>query len=169
MAEKIKECLTALCQSSVPLTVITVRGIMITTIVQEEPEIMEHIFKDGSRFKASGSFVQKWLHSAMGWSHQKGTRAAQKLPDDWEIQCEKSVFRKAYLLKEYNIPAKLYANSDQTQQLYAPGDKLMYAKTGLKQMSVIGGDEKRAFTVMVMVTSAGTLLPFQAIYHGKTN
>jgi hypothetical protein len=76
--------------------------------------------------------------------------------------------RKAYLLKEYDIPAELYANSDQTQRLYAPGDKLTYAETGAKQVTVIGGDEKQAFTTMVSVTSAGRLLPFQGIYHGKT-
>jgi hypothetical protein len=40
---------------------------------------------------------------------------------------------------------------------------------GSKQVTVIGGDEKRAFTVMVTVTSAGKLLPFQAIYQGKTD
>jgi hypothetical protein len=46
-------------------------------------------FKDGLTFRASDSFVQLWLHSAMGWSQRKGTHAAQKLPDDWEDQCEK--------------------------------------------------------------------------------
>jgi hypothetical protein len=35
-------------------------------------------------------------------------------------------------------------------------------------VSVIGGDEKRAFTVMVTITSAGFMLPFQAIYMGKS-
>jgi len=104
----------------------------------------------------------------MGWSLRKGTRAAQKLPNDWEDQCEKAAIRRAYLFKEYDIPAELYANSDQTQRLYAPGDRLTYAETGAKQVSVIGGDEKRAFTVVVTVTSDGTLLPFQAVYQGKT-
>ena len=76
--------------------------------------------------------------------------------------------RKAYLLKEYDIPAELYVNSDQTQCLYAAGDKLTYAQTGAKQVSVVGADEKQAFTVMVSVTSAGLMLPFQMIYTGKT-
>lgn len=39
---------------------------------------------------------------------------------------------------------------------------------GSKQVSLIGGDEKRAFTVMVSVSNSGELLPFQAIYEGKT-
>jgi hypothetical protein len=71
-------------------------------------------------------------------------------------------------LKEYDIPAELYANSDQTQRLYAPGNKLTYAETGAKQVTVIGGDKKCAFTSMVTVTSARKLLPIQGIYHGKT-
>jgi DDE superfamily endonuclease len=141
---------------------------MVATIIQEEPNIMRCEFNDGSTFRASDSFMRKWLHSTMGWTCRKGTRAAHKLPDDWEDQCEKSAMRKAYLLKEYDIPAELFVNSDQTQRLYAPGDKLMYAEIGAKQVSVIGGDEKRAFIVMVSVSSAGRMLPFQAIYHGKT-
>jgi hypothetical protein len=104
----------------------------------------------------------------MGWLRRKATCAAHKLPSDWEDQCERSAIRKAYQLKEYGIPPELYANSDQTQRLFASGDKLTYAETGSKQVSVVGADEKRAFTVMVTVTSAGTLLPFQAIYQGKT-
>jgi len=59
-------------------------------------------------------------------------------------------------------------NSDQTQWLYAPGDKLTYAEVDSKQVSVVGRDEKQAFTTMVTITSARVLLPFQAIYHGKT-
>jgi hypothetical protein len=142
---------------------------MVATIIREELEIMQRKFYDGSTFKASDTFIRTWLQSAMGWTRRKGTRAAQKLPNDWEVQCEKSAMRKAYLLKEYDIPPELYVNSDQTQRLYAPGHKMTYTEIGSKQVSVVGGDEKRAFTVMVTVSSAGKLLPFQAIYQGKTD
>jgi hypothetical protein len=108
-------------------------------------------------------------NSALGWSRRKGTRVAQKLPVDWENQCEKSAIRKAYLFKEYDIPAELYANSDQTQRLYAAGNKLTYTETGAKQVSVIGGDETWAFTVLVTITAAGLMLPFKVIYQGKTD
>jgi hypothetical protein len=131
--------------------------------------MLQRKFRDGSTFRASDSFVRKWLHEAMRWSRRKATRAAQKLPVDWEDQCERAALRKAYLIKEYDIPPELFANSDQTQRLYGPGDKLTYAETGSKQVSVIGGDEKRAFTVMITVTSAGRLLPIQAVYQGKTD
>ena len=105
---------------------------MLATIICEKPEILEKKFNDGSTFKASDLFMRAWLHNTMGWSRRKATRAAQKLPENWEDQCEKSAKRKAYLIKEYDIPAELYANSDQTQRLYAAGDKLTYAETGAR-------------------------------------
>lgn len=44
----------------------------------------------------------------------------------------------------------------------------MYAEIGVKQVSLVGAEEKRAFTIMVGVANDGTLLPFQAIYEGLT-
>jgi hypothetical protein len=96
------------------------------------------------------------------------TQAAQKLPENWEDQCERSFFCKAYIIKEHDIPAELFVNSGQTQLMYAPGDKMTWADTGAKQVSLINTDEKCAFTVMVSIASDRTLLPFQAIYQEKT-
>lgn len=53
--------------------------------------------------------------------------------------------------------------------VYAPGDKLTWAETGAKQVPVLGGEEKRAFTVLVSVACDGTVLPMQVIYSGKTH
>src|ERR1700761_7290224 len=100
----------------------------------------------------------------MNWSIRKATRAAQKLPEDWEDQCEQSALRKAYLIKEYDIPAELFINADQTQMVYAPGDKMTWAETGSSQVSVLGAEAKRVFTVVV-----GETLPFQVVYGGKTD
>ncbi|KAE9395334.1 hypothetical protein BT96DRAFT_958536 [Gymnopus androsaceus JB14] len=94
------------------------------------------------------------------FKHPIPTQAARKRPNDWEDQCERSEFRKAYVIKEEDIPAELWVNSDQTQIVYAPGDKMTWAPTGAKQVSLVGADEKRAFTLM--------LLPFQAVYQGLT-
>jgi hypothetical protein len=102
----------------------------------------------------------------LNWSVRKATRAAQKIPEDWEEKCEKSFLWKAYSIKEYDIPSALYVNSDQTQVVYAPGNKMTYALIGAKQVSLVGGDEKCAFTMMVSVANDRTLLLFQAIYTG---
>ena len=160
----IKDRLIALRKSRAPLTVVTVRGIMLATIIHMNPGILKMSFKDGSKFRASDTFVRGWLHSALDWSWRKATRSAHKLPENWEEQCEKSTFRKAYTIKEHDIPAELYVNSDQTQLVYAPGDKMTWAERGANQVTLTGTDEKRAFTLKVSVASDGTLLPFQAVY-----
>jgi hypothetical protein len=141
---------------------------MLAIIMQMKPEIFGKKLKDGSTFQASDSFVPGWLHKMLSWSMRKATQAAHKHPSDWEDQCEKSFFHKSYVIKEEDIPPELYVNSDQTQVVYAPGNRMTWADTGAKQVSVIGIDEKCAFTVMVSVAANGTLLPFQAIYEGMT-
>jgi hypothetical protein len=94
---------------------------------------------------------------------QHATRATQKLPDDWEDLCKRAFLCIAYSIKEEDIPPELFINSDQTQVVYAQDSKLTWALTGSCQVTVIGKDEKRAFTVTVSVSNSGTLLPFQAI------
>ncbi|KAG1724689.1 uncharacterized protein EDB91DRAFT_1087362 [Suillus paluster] len=56
---------------------------------------------------------------------------------------EQASLRLAYTIKEEDIPAALYINSDQTQVVYAQGSNFTWAKTG-----------------------ANTMLPLQAIYQG---
>jgi hypothetical protein len=63
----------------------------------------------------------------------------------------------------------LVVNFDQTQVTLAPGNRMSWAETGSKQVGMVGMDEKRAFTLVVGVSANGTLLPFQAVYVGKTN
>jgi hypothetical protein len=155
-------------EAGAPMTVITIRGVMLATITIMKPIILELPYRDGSTFKASDTFVRVWARRQLGWAERKATRAAQKIPQDWEDKCEKSFLRKAYSIKEYDIPSGLYVNSDQTQVVFAPGNKMTYAPVGAKQVALVGGEEKRAFTVMVSVANDGMLLPFQGIYEGKT-
>ena len=108
------------------------------------------------------------LHVHLGWSMWHATWAAQKLPTDWEDQCERSFFCKVHAIKEFDIPAVLYINSDQMQVIYAPGNHMMWAPIGAKQVSLVGADEKCTFTLMTSVAANGTILPFQAIYSRLT-
>ena len=141
---------------------------MIATIMEMEPAILCQTFKDGTTFRASDTYIRGWLHDALKWSRRKGTQAAHKLPNDWEDQVERSFLRKVYLIKEYDLLSSLYVNSDQMQVVYAPSDKMTWAETGARQIDLEGNDEKRAFTVLVSIANDGSLLPFQAIYHGGT-
>ena len=43
-----------------------------------------------------------------------------------------------------------------------------YVPTGSKQVEVIGKDEKQAFTLVVGISMSGEVLPFQAIYAGRS-
>ncbi|KAG6904915.1 hypothetical protein DXG01_006251 [Tephrocybe rancida] len=112
-----------------------------------KPELLQERFRDSSTFCASDAFVRKWLHHALGWSPRKGTWAAHKLPDNWEDLCKRSFFRKIFKIKDEDVPPELFVNLDQTQTVYAPGNKMTWAETGAKQVSV---------------------LPLQAIYTSKT-
>lgn len=132
------------------------------------PEIFEKQAADGTKFRCSDSYLRTWLHETMSWSTRRATRAAQKLPDNWEDVCEKSLLRIVHDIKRFDIPIALFINSDQTQVVYAQGSNLTWTATGSSQVSTVGEDEKRAFTVMVSVSNSGDLLPLQAIYGGKS-
>ncbi|EJD36404.1 hypothetical protein AURDEDRAFT_140079 [Auricularia subglabra TFB-10046 SS5] len=108
------------------------------------------------------------MHS-LGFSPHRPTRAAQKVPADADDQGWKMRMRGLYLSHKHFIPAALWANTDQTQLKYAFGTDYTWEATGSKQVSVLGQEEKRAFTLNVRVSLSGELLPFQAIYQGKTN
>jgi hypothetical protein len=169
IVDTIKTRLELLREKNSPVTILTARAIIIASILEKNPEIFQKTLKDGSSFQASESYVRRFLHNILSWSLRKATQAAQKLPKDWKNQCVRSFFRKAYSIKEEDIPIELYVNFDQTQVVYVPGNRLTWAKSGSKQVGMVGMDEKRAFTLVVAVAADGTLLPFQAVFLGKTN
>jgi len=45
---------------------------------------------------------------------------------------------------------------------------MTWNKAGEKQVETKGQDEKRAFTLVPSISASSDLLPFQAVYHGKT-
>ncbi|KAE9389686.1 hypothetical protein BT96DRAFT_774835, partial [Gymnopus androsaceus JB14] len=102
------------------------------------------------------------------WSERHSTQAVHKLPQDWEDQCLKALFRIVYLIKEEDILLELFVNSDQTQVVYAQGSNLTWAETGAKQVTVVGADKKHAFTAVVSVSNSRELLLIQSIYVGKS-
>ncbi|CAK5283597.1 unnamed protein product [Mycena citricolor] len=155
-------------ESGAQITVVTVHAIMIAAILLGAPEIFQKEFKDGSHFVASESFIRRWLHSTMNWSVRQSTNAAQKLPRDWQSLCEKFALRLAWMIKEHDIPAALIVNSDQTQVIYASGAGFTWADTGAKQVSVVGQEEKRAFTALLGITADGNAVGMQVIYDGLT-
>ncbi|KAJ7763379.1 hypothetical protein B0H16DRAFT_1244893, partial [Mycena metata] len=81
--EIIKEVISQLADlrsAGAPLSLATVRCIIIAIIHDQAPEIFEQRFKDGSHFQVSDSFCRKFLDKTLAWSMRAGTNAAQKLP-----------------------------------------------------------------------------------------
>ncbi|KAF8120185.1 hypothetical protein EV363DRAFT_1191847, partial [Boletus edulis] len=74
--------LNALRNGSVPLTLVTIRGVVVAMLMNMAPEIFNIKAPDGSFFRCSDSFLRAWLHKTMGWSERKATHAAQKLPEN---------------------------------------------------------------------------------------
>ncbi|KAJ6583142.1 hypothetical protein DFH09DRAFT_1076294 [Mycena vulgaris] len=124
--------LADLCGASAPLSLATVRCLIIATIGDRTPEIFEHHFKDRSTFCVSNSFCRKFLDKTLAWSMRKGTKAMQKLPKDAEEH-----------------------------------SRMTWAPCGAKQVTLIGNEEKRAFTALLAVLAAGDALPVQCMYEGK--
>ncbi|KAG8720050.1 hypothetical protein FRC09_010184 [Ceratobasidium sp. 395] len=66
------------------------------------------------------------------------------------------------------VPECCIVNADQTQVVYNSSDQKTWNATGERQIPVVGIEDKRAFTLLVSASLAGDVLPFQAIYTGKT-
>ena len=149
VVQEIKSRLETIREGKAPISVVTARAVILATIMEMDPHILHKTFNDRTTFQASDSYVCAWLHDAMHWSPRKGTCAAHKLPEDWEDKVEHSFLRKVHVIKEYDMLPQFYVNSDQTQMIYAPGDKMTWAVTGAKQVDLTGQEEKCAFMLMV--------------------
>ncbi|KAJ8579506.1 hypothetical protein M405DRAFT_895693 [Rhizopogon salebrosus TDB-379] len=141
---------------------------MVAYIEHDAPDLFKWTFVDGSQLRCFDSFVRKYLHN-LGWSERCSTRAAQKLPDNVEQVLLDSFLRQSSIIRDYAIPAALCVNTDQTQTHYQMGGKRTWNKKGEKQVSTMGMDEKRAFTLVPSISASGELLPMQTIFHGRTS
>jgi hypothetical protein len=93
----------------------------------------------------------------------------KKTPDNTKQFLTDTFFRLVWTISNYNILDVFLVNSDQTMVYYSAGATETYAPIGSKQVEVLGKDEKRGFTLRVGVSLSGKVLPFQAIYAGKTS
>jgi hypothetical protein len=76
VAETIIKQLNALRDAAAPLTLVTIRGIFVMTILDMASKIFEQKAHNGTTFRCLDSFLWKWLHETMNWSEWKATRAA---------------------------------------------------------------------------------------------
>ncbi|KAF8981728.1 hypothetical protein BDQ17DRAFT_1262757 [Cyathus striatus] len=143
---------------------------MIGQLQHLAPMIFEVPSSDGSLFVCSENFVLKFLHHSLGWSLQRATHAGRKIPANADNVMHKAFLCMAHVIKQYDITTPvLIVNGDQTQVVLSPGSGMTYAECGSSQVSIVGAEDKRAFTAFINILADGTLLPFQAIYQGQTS
>ena len=117
------------------------------------------------------NITETWARSLlrrMGYTQRKGTKGIKHLQDDFDE------IKKNYLQKIENIvitdeiPDNMVINWDQTACNLVPGGNWTMEKKGKEQVPIHGMDDMRQITVLLSVTKAGTLLPPQLLYGGKT-
>jgi len=119
-------------------------------------------------FHCHDSFVRNFVKKELKWSFRHTTRPGKKVPVNIEEILTDSFLRFVWTISNFKILAVFLVNSDQTLIYYTAGAEETYAVTGSKQVEVVGKDEQRGFTLMVGVSMSGAVLPFQAIYSGKS-
>jgi hypothetical protein len=160
--QKILELLRGIRQSGSAITVATTRGCIMGYLAHYLPEMLV-------KFKCSDAWVRRFVFRELKWVMRKPTKASKKVPADADYQIENSFFRHVLTFREALIRhAAFQVNMDQTQVVYQNGVGLTFDQLGAEQISVVGLEEKRAFTLVVAISGAGDLLPFQAVFQGKT-
>ena len=105
----------------------------------------------------------------MNFVQRKGTKAAQKLPENFSEIKETFLCKIKEIVSQSNVPNDLIINFDQTNVYIVPvGDYILEDK-GSKQIPIIGLEDKRQITVLLGCTLSCRLLPPQVIYTGSTN
>ncbi|THU96552.1 hypothetical protein K435DRAFT_664194 [Dendrothele bispora CBS 962.96] len=142
---------------------------MVAILTEEAPDIFEkEVGRQKLKFRCSDDFVLQYLHKRLGWSLRSGTRAAQKLPENYKELLTEAFLREATVIRDYQIPSSLRVNTNQTQSVLQPGTGTTWNKKGERQVDIAGKDEKRAFTLVPSISASGEALPMQAIYRGQT-
>ena len=152
-----------------PLDLTSIRGLMIGILEAQVPGIFtQHVGNDGRTFRCSEPFVARFIKRRLRWSKQMGTQAGQKLPVDAPVQMKNHAYRLAVDIRDHSIPGCCCVNCDQTGYTYGRPGVSTYDTIGTNQVTIIGKEDKRAFTIMVGVSMSGEVLPFQIMYAGKT-
>ena len=147
----------------IAITVSIARSLIVSHIEAKIPDLLT---EEG--FKCSDGFVRQFLDTELEWSWRTGTRAAQKVPSNWESLCEAMFLRIVHVILMRNTPSEAILNGDQTGVHVLPTGNKTWDEIGTKQVDIFGKEEKRQFTLMITTSCSGAMLPVQTIWSGKT-
>ena len=80
---------------------------------------------------------------------RKGTKAARKVPNDFDFIRMEFLAEVSKLVKDNEIPPELIINFDQTNVNIIPVGDYTLEKSGAKQVQIIGLEDKRQVSVCV--------------------
>eukprot|EP00058_Branchiostoma_floridae_P025112 XP_002610602.1 hypothetical protein BRAFLDRAFT_65792 [Branchiostoma floridae] len=133
------------------------------------------IDKDRSKLDEYGGNIiitKQWANSflrRMKFVKRKGTKAARKVPEDFELIREQFYQRIEAAIRDNNIPDEMVCNWDQTGVNIVPVSDWTLEEEGTKQVPITGLEDKRQITLLLTTSLSGQLLPPQALYQGKTD
>ena len=120
------------------------------------------------RFRFTRRWCRQWFGRTFDWTYKRGSTGGQKLPADWEVQCNAMVQRVSATAAKHDIRHPCFIiNWDQTSCILVPAGKYTYANVKSKQVPIVGKDEKRQITAVVASTLEGDMLPLQLIFTGQ--
>ena len=92
---------------------------------------------------------------------RKGTKAAKKIPTDFEAVKETFLARVSTAIQQHSIPQELCVNMDETGSNYIPVAGWTMEEEGAAQVQIAAFEDKRQMTVVLSVSTTGYMLPPQ--------
>ena len=127
--------LRAVRASGVSLTTVSVKTLLVNALIEDghqgllSPDLYDlEGEEDKSKFNCSPFWVRSFMISRLGYSWRVSTKAAQKLPDNWQELRDEALQRIAALTAKYNIPKERVFMADETFLFYSPESKCALQK-----------------------------------------
>ena len=100
-------------------------------------------------------------HCSIEWvgSKQKGTKAARKVPDNFDEVRRDFLKRVQKKVTENSLPPSMIVNFDETGMNVVPTSHWTLHSEGSKQVPITGIDDKRQLTMVLANIPTGTLHP----------
>ncbi|VDC03846.1 unnamed protein product [Peniophora sp. CBMAI 1063] len=139
LVDEILQQLIAIREAGVMITVDNARSIILGLIQHCAPQLLREVLSDGSQFVCSDAYVRRFLYHQLHWVPRRGTRAAQKTPENagqllWEL-----FIRLVLSLHDAGIRhGGLYINFNQTQVVIANPSTRTFAREGDHQVIMKG-------------------------------
>ena len=125
---------------------------------------------DGLKFLQFGKNWAQSLFRRMCFKKRAATTGKVIIPEGARKEAELMYLHDIVTkIETHNIPPQLAFNMGQTPSKYIQSSRYTMEKVGKKSVAIVGSCDKRAIPARFVIDFAGSFLPMQLIYGGKTN